>query len=151
MQSDIEKIPLDKKVKKTKSITMTLPSGCKKGECCFKVGAIFCTNAENAATAFKNFGFDMGRSYLSYNRQLLHEAGCAGTRDPGHTVDVNGHLRIATPSGWVSIVGVVYDSGIRFNALDSNYSLSGYRDTFAYVAEDYLSGDCNIKIDPEKQ
>jgi hypothetical protein len=51
----------------------------------------------------------------------------------------------------VSIVGVVYDSGIRFNALDSNYSLSGYRDTFAYVAEDYLSGDCNIKIDPEKQ
>ncbi len=146
MADDIEKISYnshfaiaarEEEARTNKQVKEMLSSSNDSGKCYFKIGAIFCTDAGNAAAFFKNFGFDMKRSYLSYNRQLLHDAGCAGTREPGHKAEVKGHLRIATPSGWVSIVGVSFD-GIG----------SGNVDTFAYTAEDYLSGDCKLKTNP---
>ena len=105
-------------------------------------GAIFCfttsNGAQNAANAFTNFGFDINRAALSYNKQLLHAAGCGivfKVSKPGREAkaEVRSHGQIATPSGWVPIFLVSFD-GTR----------SGHFDSGAYVAQAYMSKECKV-------
>jgi hypothetical protein len=97
--------------------------------CHFKSrNAIVCTDPQNAAIAYNNFGFDAARTDVDYNRQLLQESGCG--RAYGKTY-ATAHIRefkrgrVALPNGWV---------GVSFVDVDG-------RDAW-YVATDYLEGIC---------
>jgi hypothetical protein len=98
-------------------------------ECHFKTGnAIVCPVAQAAAVAYSNFGFDVARTNLSYNRALLQQVGCGrayGATYKSAKIELLSKGNIALPSGWVGVSSVVVNG----------------QDTW-YVATDYIAGDC---------
>lgn len=103
--------------------------------CHFNTGnAIVCLSPEGAAYAFKKFGFDIKTTNLSYNRQLMQEAGCSRAYNPNYKaaiIKVMDEGRIATPQGWVTVVSAVINNS----------------DTF-YFAKAYVTGKCEKYVAP---
>ncbi len=89
---------------------------------------IVCTDPQNAATAFYNYGKNIALTNQSYNRALLQQAGCGrayGSRYATVHVELIKRGRVALPTGWVGVSVVSVDG----------------KDLY-YVASDYISGEC---------
>jgi hypothetical protein len=106
-------------------------------ECHFDTpNTIVCLNAKPAATAFANYGFDIAKTNLSYNRELLRQSGCArvyGPKFSEHKIVLANKGRIATPTGWVGVSIVIVNG----------------HDIY-YVASKYISGACPVNNSPGK-
>jgi len=111
-------------MKKIAAVLLVLPIMAAADECRFKTSnAIVCDSTKGAAYAYQAFGFDIQRTNLDYNRQLLRESGCGRAYGATYkTDDVRAYRRgnIATANGWVSVDQVIVnDSGQWFVA--TNY------------------------------
>lgn len=98
-------------------------------ECHFRVSnSIVCTSPRAAAFASQKFGEDIALTNISYNRQLMREAGCGrpyGSSYAKIKISQINSGRIATPNGWVDIA-----------------TISANNHDLWYVAKRYLSGTC---------
>lgn len=110
-------------------------AGTALAECHLKTSnAIFCTSPKGAAHLFQDYGFDVKKTNLSHNRQLVQEAGCArpyGATYKTAKLRLVSQGKVATPDGWVNV------SNLIINDKD-----------IGYVASDYLQGTCERHVAP---
>ncbi|MDB5788221.1 hypothetical protein [Caballeronia mineralivorans] len=113
-------------------IVVALAPALARAACHFNTPAVLaCTNERSAVQAYQAFGTDYARSSLSYNRQLLFDAGCTGEYAHTYKTDkierIGAVERVATPNGWVSVMVLAIND----------------RDLLS-VAGPYISGVCDI-------
>lgn len=112
------------------AIFLLLPiSKVAEAECNFRIeNSIVCTTPMSAALVWQKFGENTTLTNVSYNRQIMREAGCG--RPYGKTfakikISQINTSRIATPSGWENIVAI---------------SANGH--DLWFVSQGYLIGAC---------
>lgn len=111
-------------MKKLSVILLMLPTLALAEECRIKTSnAAICTTTEAAAYAYQAFGFDIARTNIDYNRQLLINAGCGrayGKTYKTDSVETYQVGRIATPNGWVRVAQIIV------NDRDSGFMATDY-------------------------
>lgn len=103
---------------------LTLPMLASAAECQIKTSnAAICLTPRAAAYVYQAFGFDIARTNIDYNRQMLIDAGCGRAYGKTYKTDsVKAYQisKIATPNGWVKVAQVIV------NDRDSGFMAADY-------------------------
>ncbi|WP_143136951.1 hypothetical protein [Burkholderia ubonensis] len=111
-------------MKKIAAVLLALPILASAAECKIKTSnAAICLTPNAAAYAYQAFGFDIARTNIDYNRQMLIDAGCGRAYGKTYRTDsVQAYQisKIATPNGWVRVAQIIV------NDRDSGFMAADY-------------------------